>query len=296
MTPRRRYIRDNRTQPLIELPHDDRSTEQRFKPAPYAVWTARKAKLVEHYLRRFLYVTKSGAYIDGFAGPQNPNDPESWAARLILELKPHWLTDFYLFEQSPRQIARIKKMVGSLPVCDSKAQRIKRNVKIVQGDMNVELPRFLAKRPIPEARPTFCLLDQWTAQCHWATVKAVAEYKKVKRKVELFYFFPTGWVKRSLSKLSDEKIAEWWGRSDWPDLAARDAEGIRWLFEQRLKDLGYRWVYGWPIFEMPGGGGRILYHMVHATDHEKAPGLMENAYHEALKRRERHKQAKLWEP
>jgi hypothetical protein len=37
-----------------------------------ALWTENKALLIERYLYYFVLVTKSGTYIDGFAGPQSP--------------------------------------------------------------------------------------------------------------------------------------------------------------------------------------------------------------------------------
>src|SRR5262252_5416945 len=55
------------------------------------IWTENKAKLIERYLYYFVLVTKHGTYIDGFAGPQNPKNQGSWAAKLVLESKPQLL-------------------------------------------------------------------------------------------------------------------------------------------------------------------------------------------------------------
>jgi hypothetical protein len=44
-----------------------------------------------------------------------------------------------------------------------------------------------------------------------------------------------------------------------------------------MKDLGYRYAHAWPIFEKKGGR-RVMYYMVHATDHDEAPKLMTRAY------------------
>ena len=30
------------------------------------------------------------------------------------------------------------------------------------------------------------------------------------------------------------------------------------------------------------GGGRVMYYMIHATDHSEAPNLMNRAYHKAV--------------
>jgi hypothetical protein len=44
-----------------------------------------------------------------------------------------------------------------------------------------------------------------------------------------------------------------------------------------MDELGYLSAKAWPIRERLGQG-RVMYHMIHATDHEAAPGLMERAY------------------
>lgn len=44
------------------------------------------------------------------------------------------------------------------------------------------------------------------------------------------------------------------------------------ISERFQKELGYKFVAPWPIFERKGGG-RVMYYMIHATDHEEAPKL-----------------------
>ena len=58
------------------------------------------------------------------------------------------------------------------------------------------------------------------------------------------------------------------------------------LFCDRFKaELGYKHANGWPIFSREKGG-KVMYHMIHATDHDEGPRLMHRAYLNALKRRE----------
>jgi hypothetical protein len=53
---------------------------------------------------------------------------------------------------------------------------------------------------------------------------------------------------------------------------------VRTHFCQRFQDeLGYKFAHAWPIYERRDGE-RIMYYMVHATDHEAAPDLMARAY------------------
>jgi hypothetical protein len=53
-----------------------------------------------------------------------------------------------------------------------------------------------------------------------------------------------------------------------------------WFCERFTNDLGYRYAHGWPIYER-GEGRRVMYYMVHATDHQEAPKLMNRAYRAA---------------
>ena len=54
------------------------------------------------------------------------------------------------------------------------------------------------------------------------------------------------------------------------------------LFCERFKqELGYKSATPWPIFER-AGGGRVMFHMIHATDHPEAPSLMARASNAAL--------------
>ena len=50
----------------------------------------------------------------------------------------------------------------------------------------------------------------------------------------------------------------------------------------RIRDeLGYTSVKAWPIYERQNGG-KIMYFMIHATDHPAAPMLMNRAYTHAV--------------
>ena len=47
------------------------------------------------------------------------------------------------------------------------------------------------------------------------------------------------------------------------------------------RDLGYKSVKAWPIYERENGGA-IMYYMIHATDHPEAPKFMARAYKRAV--------------
>lgn len=85
----------------LEIPDMPESIpiEVKVKELLHPIWTENKAKLIERYLYYFVLVTKHGTYIDGFAGPQEPDKPEMWAAKLVMESRPRWFHNFYLFDK-----------------------------------------------------------------------------------------------------------------------------------------------------------------------------------------------------
>ncbi|BDS06069.1 hypothetical protein NT6N_11090 [Oceaniferula spumae] len=250
------------------------------KKAKGHVWTEKKAQFIARYLRAFTYVTKHGTYIDAFAGPQEEKVYDNWAAKLVLENEPKWLRRFYLFEQSEQQIELIEELAAEHH--EEGALKKNRKVEVFQGDMNEELPKFLGENPISEKQATFCLFDQRTKECDWETVAQVARHKISGNKIELFYFLAQGWVDRILTdKLGEgnlEKVARWLGADDWECFKKLDSDGrAKYFVSKFLNELGYAYSKAYPIFEH-GAEGRIMFWMIHASDHERAPALMDAAY------------------
>lgn len=267
---------------LFDLPAADSSvvsfhTELRSINSP--LWTENKARLIQSYVRFFLFITKHGAYIDAFAGPQTERfNDDSWSAKLVLEIEPDWLNRFILCEEQPSQLVHLNQLIAR-----RREGGDKRSIALCPGDCNVELPKALRQNPIKLRQATFCLLDQRTFECSWETVRFLASHKTEGNKIELFYFLPVGWLFRSLSAIKkDGEVRRWWGKDDVaPLFAARTTYDMSRLFVERFsQELRYRSVLPWPIFEH-GGGGRIMYFMIHAADHEEAPKLMSRAYRQA---------------
>jgi three-Cys-motif partner protein len=264
---------------LLSAPKEAQKTYKRLR---HPVWTESKAKLIQRYLRLFVYVTKHGTYIDAFAGPQEPTKHEMWSAKLVLDNKPRWLRHFHFFEQDPEKVTALQQLTLNQPPKEKGEPT--RTYKIWPGDFNTNLPKMFSEYPIKDTEATFCLLDQRTFECDWQSVKTVAEHKKNGNKIELFYFFPHGWINRSHSRLNDqdETFVRWWGDSDCKELL--ELRGIpRGLFvAERFKArLGYKDVSAFPIYEKKGGG-RIMYFMIHASDHPLACTLMHSAYNNTV--------------
>ncbi len=260
----------------LELPEGP-APEPEIPPLREPIWTENKAKLIERYLFYFVLITKHGTYIDGFAGPQELDKPHMWAAKLVLETEPRWFRNFYFFDNDQRQIEYLKKLKDSQP------PDAKRKIDVIEGDFNAQVVSLLDTRSIKESEACFCLLDQRTFECQWSTLVRLARYKSSRYKIELFYFLPSHWFSRALSALRDETpVKLWWGRDDWETLYKRNTDQRKELIVRRFKEeLEYRSVKPWPIYENKEGGA-VMYYMIHATDHPKAPGLMARAYKKAV--------------
>ena len=268
----------------FDLPNDllgKRAQSHSFRTLDRPLWTEQKASLISRYLYYFVLITKHGVYIDGFAGPQSVDNPESWAAKLVLESEPRWMRDFFLCDESVRQARLLAQLRDDQPEVRG------RSIEVAQADFNSYVDVVLTTDKIKEKTATFCLLDQRTFECNWETVQKVAA-RKSERKIEIFYFVPTGWLARSISALNSPETTmnRWWGRNDWKRLQSMRNHDIVDLFCQRfIWELGYASAFGWPIYEREDSQ-HVMYYMVHATDHDEAPNLMARAYRTATNRSE----------
>lgn len=262
-------------------PINDGIVELTFKSSKqdgYPVWTENKAKLIGQYVRLFTFVTKHGTYIDGFAGPQvGQYNDDTWSAKRVMELEPRWIRRFILCDKSDSQVAFLNQLAEA-----RKELGDTRKVEVHSGDFNVSIDKILTPGAIRETEATFCLLDQRTFECKWDTVRKMAAYKKAGTKIEQFYFLAVGWLGRSIAALKDDdKLRAWWGRDDLDvPRSTRNTVELARLFTHRFQnELGYASAAAWPIYERAdAGGGKVMYYMIHATDHEEAPKLMNRAY------------------
>jgi three-Cys-motif partner protein len=275
-----RFLFDPSQLPPPALP----DTEPKLRQATHPVWTENKARLIERYLAFFVYITRHGTYIDGFAAPQQPDKPDMWAAKLVLGTRPRRLRHFYLFDKDRAGTKLLKELKRSQPPRDPARHEPIREIIIRTGDCNRLIPQLLKSKVIGPREATFCLLDQRTSECRWSTVQALARYKKPR--IEIFYFLAQHWLARSIAAArtlaKTAELTAWWGRPDWATLQSMSIDTRRDAFVTRFRELGYASVKAWPIYERPGAGGHVMYHMIHATDHPAAPLLMSRAYNKAL--------------
>ena len=266
-------------------PHSDASIEDELKllTGDVPVWTDNKARFIMRYLRYFVMITKHGTYIDGFAGPQEECETESWAAKLVLNSEPRRLRHFHLCDKNKAQITWLEGLKKEQPSRDAKGRKLYRDINIHSGDFNSTVNKILSTGQISEKEATFCLIDQRTFECQWKTVETLAHYKKTGNKIELFYFLANGWLERAVHNQLDKAVLErWWGREDWTDIGKMTRENRCDVLVKRFKaDLKYKSVRAWPIYERKGGGS-VMYYMIHATDHPEAPKLMSRAYRKCV--------------
>lgn len=268
--------------------------EPKIKPLQRPLWTENKAKLIERYLFYFVMVTKHGTYIDGFAGPQNTEHQDMWSARLVLETQPRWLRKFHLYDIDREQAERLSELKRRQPPRNARLREPRRSIDIKCGDFNQLAHELLRSGDLRPKEATFCLLDQRTFECQWSTVKALAAHRGDPYKMELFYFLPNAWLDRAVHALHDKSIVRrWWGNDDWQSFVKLPASKRVQTFAQRFKaELGYASAKPWPIYKNEQSA-RIMYYMIHATDHPEAPSLMNRAYRYAVEPSESVEQLKL---
>lgn len=279
--------------PLFTLPAPGRPQPKIRRPR-HPLWTANKAKLIERYLYYFVFITHHGTYIDGFAGPQKRTKEEMWAAKLVLANEPRRLRHFYLYELNNQSFAMLEALRNAQPPRNMQKKESPRDIHLYHGDFNLLVLDLLASRQIKEKEATFCLLDQRTFECSWATLQALAQYKTSGNKIELFYLLPNLWLNRALKNQKDtQALDRWWGRMDWLQLKSMKPHERALLFARRFREeLGYWSATPWPIYQRAYGGS-IMYFMIHATDHPAAPDLMARAYEKAVLPKESEEQLVL---
>lgn len=194
------------------------------------LWTENKARLIQEYIKLFTFITRHGAYIDGFAAPQRRDASELCSARLVLETQPPWVRELWLCDVDPKGVRLLKEIANG----DSNKGR---RIHIVPGDFNSTIVSILASGRITENTATFALLDQRTFECEWETVRRIALHKKG-RKIEIFYFLATGWIDRSIAaakrRQTKARIEKWWGRDDWHSLRSMNGTNRANLLVDRL--------------------------------------------------------------
>ena len=264
---------------LADLPIFSAGGEKNFKSIQNPIWTEGKSRLIQEYIRLFTFITKHGAYIDGFAAPQRRDISEICSANLVLQTEPKWIRDFWLCDLDPKGIDLLNRISVS-------HHSPKRRISVIEGDFNKTINQVLDSGRIKAKTATFALLDQRTFECNWETVLRLSQFKPnldpLATKIEIFYFLATGWLDRSIAAVqrpeTAAKLERWWGKSNWRELKGMQGIPRANLLADRFKnELGYKYARAYAIHNRRRLG-RTMYHMIHATDHDDASPLMLRAY------------------
>lgn len=205
----------------------------------------------------------------------------------MLELEPLWLRHFFLCDIDEEKFGLLERLRLDHPDKD---------IVVEHADFNVAVDALLASGRITESVATFCLLDQRTFECEWATVQKLARHKHA-RKIELFYFLANWWLDRAIggTTRNRDQIRRWWGGDGWEAFMERSRGDRPVVFAERFRrELGYAFVNPFPIYDSQEGG-RAMYYMIHASDHAAAPRFMATAYAEVVRRFPRPPEPSLFE-
>lgn len=123
-----------------------------FSLLRHPIWTEHKARLIAEYLRYFVFITRHGTYIDGFAGPQEPDAESTWAAKLVLETEPRWLRNFFLCELDQRKVELLKCLVDRQSPRRKEKKEHDRLIEVFGGDFNRSVHKVLSSGVITERR------------------------------------------------------------------------------------------------------------------------------------------------
>lgn len=78
-------------------------------------------------------------------------------------------------------------------------------------------------------------------------------------------------------------LEKWWGRDDFGRLKSMASWEIAELVRKRFtEEFGYAYVAAYPIFDSDRSN-KVMYYMIHASDHDEAPALMVRAHQKAVR-------------
>jgi hypothetical protein len=213
-------------------------------PRPVGEWTKDKLKLLELYLPGYLQATTrtlDRIYIDGFAGPGRNlvrDTGEVIAGSPLIALDAHAngnasrFTRLYFIEKDAATANELRSVLAARAQSSGREDP---RVTVIEGDVNIELPRI------------------------------VRSLNKAEWRTELFINFPLGMaINRNPSS---QKVDAYFGTSEWKPLQDRhDTRGILDLYKGRLAGLGYdQQAQHDPLIRTSKGFGQHLYYMIPAS-------------------------------
>jgi three-Cys-motif partner protein len=273
----------------------------------WGFWTQSKLQILEDYLAAFLTASslraKGAVYLDAFAGEGAGRDrltnaefdgsARIAAAAAATNDSGFCFTYLRFVELNRTHADDIRR--------EFRSDFPGRDIDVVPGDCNVEIPRILAEMSNDLTwYPTFAFLDPFGIELRWDTIRALADHKRERTyKVELFMLFATPAIMRIAGLDPDKAVPDagarltgLFGCEGWRPIVdarrrrliggdqAREAFAnvMRWRL---VHDLGYQRTH---VLEFKNSRGAPLYHMLFASDHEAGDRIMANLYGAAANR------------
>jgi three-Cys-motif partner protein len=167
-------------------------------------WTQIKLDALEDYLSAFTTASQRAhgtVYLDLFAGAFSNTDrltgaPIMGSPYRALSVTPSF-SKVYGFELQERTAKHLEaELRGQFP---------ERDVAVTPGDCNLTTPQLLHSMDVYwRKKPTFAMIDQFMAEVHWDTIRALARHRlrsapnRPLRKTELWLYFGDGFIPRGL--------------------------------------------------------------------------------------------------
>ena len=202
-------------------------------------WTEDKLEILRRYLDEYTTALKYKGfrliYVDAFAGPgwrtqksfytNDYNDFQELhkgSPQIALEIDDKPFDKLVFIEKDPQKVASLNKLKEKYP---------KRNIEIIKGDANKEIPKICQGLHRNDRAVAF--LDPFATAVDWDTVEIIAETKKI----DCWILFPLMAVTRMMSKdrqhspAIDIQLDRIYGGRYW-DTLYREKGQMSWLCEQ----------------------------------------------------------------
>ena len=254
-------------------------TRPRLEKSGPALWTAEKSALIDEYIHLFLVVTKHGVYVDLFAGPQRVEDTESWSVRRVLERRTVGnpsIRHFAVCDKDPGQAQRLRELGSRHPSFRVYPRRRERgNPHNPRGSRDRdEYGVLLSDRPAHLRVPLGHRENGRAAQIGGPQNRAV--------------LLPRARLARSRPEQGEPGEAPGPGGAMETTVSSSAFDRIERanaLCRRFRDELKYEHAMPFAIQER-GANSRIMYYMIHASDHRRAAELMSQAYRTVRERRQ----------
>jgi three-Cys-motif partner protein len=240
-------------------------------PREVGPWTKEKLRILAQYLPVYLQATTKAVeriYVDGFAGPgtnriESTGEIVEGSPLIALGARSTNRTAFdrlFYIERDRKTASELREALSSR---DSTGR-----AKVIEGDVNVELPKLV--RELPKRSPTFVFLDTEGIEPRWETLSAIAPWQ-----TELLINFPLGMaINRNPNS---RKVMDYFGTDEWrPIWQSAETGRLRRLldfYKGRLRDLGWRYTTDIDPL-ITATGGQQLYYLIFVSKIEPGKRIM----------------------